>query len=450
MILKRLRRSLAGLFMCLAASGAVAAEPAPAPGPLSPAERAVILEALRDAEPPPAAASDQVLLAAVLRHAAVDAGQRVRPARIDHLWALQPPVRDLAAELAAARQGGTLRAWLASLAPVHPQYRALVAARGRYAALADQGGWAPLPAGRPFREGDKDPQVALLRTRLAVEGFGDGRAAQPDLFDAPLTRALAAFQLSHSLDGDGVLGPQTRLALNVSAGDRLDQIDANIERWRWLPHVLPAERVEVDTGGAEATLFRGGAPILQMKAVVGDRKHDTPMFASEIRSIVFNPPWNVPTSIAQAEILPKATRDPGYLARNHFSWVDGHLQQRPGPGSALGVVKFDLPSPFGVYLHDTPAKSGFARRDRALSHGCMRLEKPRELAIELLGRQRWTPDQVQQAIAAGATRRVDLETPVPLFVVHRTVVVGEGGAVIFHPDVYGWDRDLAAALAAAG
>src|SRR5690606_8341544 len=125
-----------------------------------------------------------------------------------------------------------------------------------------------------------------------------------------------------------------------------------------------------------------------------------------------------PASIARNEILPRAARDPGYLARNHFAVVDGRLQQRPGPDNALGRLKFDLPSPYGVYLHDTPGRSAFQQTVRALSHGCMRLEKPRELALALLAQQGWTATSLAAAIDSGATRRVDLQEPLPLFVIY--------------------------------
>lgn len=442
MFSKRFRRSLPILIGALfTLAGPAAAQPFSAP------ERAAMLEAL--GVDGAAARDDAELQARVLRHAAVEAGQRIRPAQVDHTWAIQPARRDLMAEFAAARQAGTLRAWLQALPPPHPQYRALAQARRRYAALVQQGGWGELPPGPPLRQGDRDPQAALLRTRLAAEGFAVAATEDPDLFDPALAAALTTFQQLRGLDVDGVLGPRSRAALNVGPDERLQQIDANLERWRWLPHALPAERIEVDIAGAEATYLRGGAPVLRMRVVVGDRQHHTPMFASELRTVVFNPPWNVPDSIARNEIWPKVRRDPGYLARNRFVVIEGRLRQLPGPKSALGVLKFDLPSPFGVYLHDTPSKSGFQRADRALSHGCMRLEKPRELAVALLGRQGWTPEGIEQAIAAGDTRRVDLSTPVPLYVVYWTAQVDGAGALILRPDIYGWDRDLTAALAAA-
>src|SRR5690606_25975911 len=203
---------------------------------------------------------------------------------------------------------------------------------------------------------------------------------------------------------------------NVSPAQRLTQIEANLERLRWLPRTLPPERVEVNVAAAEVALIRADQPVLRMRAVVGDAAHKTLMVFSWLDAVDFNPPWNVPASIARNEIWPRVARDPGYLARNHFVSLGGRLQQRPGPDNALGQIKFDLQSPYGVYLHDTPAKAVFQRSRRALSHGCMRLEKPRALAEALLAPQGWSAAEVEGAIAARTTRRVVLTSPTPLFV----------------------------------
>lgn len=435
------------LRLAVAIGALWAAGPA-AGAPLSVAEREAVVRTLAEAGLSPAGRDDEALLAALRRHAEVELGQRLRPRAVVDEWALQPARRDVARELQAAREAGRLEAWLAELSPSAPEYRALRAARTRYAALTAQG-WSALPAGPKLKAGDRGEAVVRLRARLAAEGYDPGAGSDPLLFDAGVRAALEDFQGRHGLEVDGVLGSATRAALDVPAATRLAQIDANLERRRWPPHDLPADRLEVDTGGATATLFEGGRPKLTMRVIVGDPKHPTPMFASRLEAVVFNPPWRVPGSIATKEILPRARRDPGYLARNNFTWVDGQLVQRPGPKNSLGVVKFDLPSPFGVYLHDTPGKAAFARADRALSHGCMRLEKPRELAALLLAPQGGSAESVEAAIAAGVTRRVELKTVVPLYVFHWTAVADDGGQVNFRRDVYGWDRKLAAALGGA-
>ena len=421
---------------------------------LTSAERAAMLAAIARSDEatqaPPATLDDETLHAIILRYARSEAGLRVRPGQVDRLWAIEPVERDLLAEYSQARRSATLAGWLASLSSPHQAYRALRAEHCRYAEIVDNGGWSALPPGPELRLGARHPSVAALRARLAVEGYRLAPASDPDLLDAGLADALAAFQLRHDLEPDAVLGPNTRLALDAPAEGRLLQLAMNMERWRWLPHHLPPDRLELDVGAAEAILYSGGQPRLTMRVIVGDPGHKNPMFSSRIEAVVLNPPWRVPVSIARDELLPRAARDPGYLIRNGFRRTpEGALEQRPGPANALGRVKFDLPSPFGVYLHDTPGKAAFARRERTLSHGCMRLEKPRELAAALLAGQGWTRKEIDQAIAAGATRRIELAVPLPLVVVYRTAGVDNAGAAVFRSDPYGWDSKLSAALAGA-
>lgn len=450
MALFPVRLLLAGLTAGILASAAAAAA-APTPGAaLSEAERSAIVQTLRaDGQSISTTTDDSGVTAAILSLARTELGQRIRPAEVDRLWSIQPPRRDVSAEFEAARARGQLVAWLQGLSPPYAQYANLEKARARYQAMVGSGGWSPLPKGPAPRDGRPSPLAAALRARLAAEGYAAPATAAADVFDPGLRAALVAFQGRHGLAEDGVLGPATRAALDVPAQVRLDQIDANLERWRWVPRSLPADRLEIDIAGAHAALFRAGAPTLTMRIIDGDPRHPTPMFASRLEAVIFNPPWIVPTSIARNEILPKAARNPGYLARNDFTYVNGRLIQRPGPKNSLGQIKFDLPSPFGVYLHDTPSRSLFQRPVRALSHGCMRLEKPRELALALLASQGWTGEAIDQAIAAGTTRRVELTTQVPLYVFYWTATADADGEASFRPDVYGWDRKLIQALCSA-
>ena len=273
------------LFMSLMLAGA-----APSAS-LNATDRQAIVAAVGPAW---AGADDQMLLAAAESYAARELGQRVRPQQVDRRWSIQPPRRDIRAELATAREQGRIAKWLAGLSPPFAGYRALQAVRSRYAQHAEAGGWPSLEKGTALREGDRGIAVAHLRMRLTAEGFL--RTPDGDLFDREVTRALASFQDAHALETDGVLGPVTLAALNVSAKDRLAQIDANLERWRWLPRDLPSERLEVDVAGAEATLFRMGQPALVMRVIVGDPRHSTPMFTSRIQGVIINPPWRVAAS----------------------------------------------------------------------------------------------------------------------------------------------------------
>lgn len=389
--------------------------------------------------------SDAQLDAAVIAYARTELGQRVRPGEIDRLWAIVPQPRDVPAELAAARAEGRLGAWLAALSPPDPGYRRLQAAAARYRRLAAAGGWPRLPASRMLALGATGPEVATLRARLSIEGYG-APAEDPQRFDPGLAAQLALYQGDRNLPQSRKLDAATRAALDMTASERLATLQANLERWRWLPHERPATRFELDIAAAEASLIVDGTPALQMRVVVGEARRKTPMFASALTGVVFDPPWNVPADIAAQEILPKAARDPDYLARNDYVLTDGRVQQRPGPKNALGAIKFDLTSPFGVYLHDTPAKALFARSQRTLSHGCMRLEKPQALAEALLGTQGWSPDAVAQAMAAGRTQAIALRAPLPLYVLYWTAEAPLDGRVRFRPDVYGWDKALLDAL----
>jgi len=435
------RRAFAlGFATAMFAAGAVAQ---PHGARLTTAERALIAGALNLSGD---SMSDAALLKRLLQHARVEAGQRLRPSAINPLWTLERPERDLSAELWQAISERRLATWLAGLSPSNHAYRALVTARDRYAALSATGGWLEIPAGPALAEGDRSSTIPVLRRRLAAEAREAQPVVDPTLFDAALARAVRGFQAAYGLEPDGVVGPATRAAMNISAQARLEQIEANLERWRWLPHSLPADRIEVDTGAQEATLYLDDRQALRMRVVVGRPERKTPMFAAVVEAVIVNPVWNVPSSIARNELLPAESRRPGTLARMGISSVDGRLQQRPGPANALGRIKFDMPNRFDVYLHDTPARALFERPVRAFSHGCVRLERPLELAGLLLARQDASPAHLDQAIDAGGTVRLRLARAILVYVTYRTAEVVDG-LVRFRPDIYLWDRELSAALA---
>jgi murein L,D-transpeptidase YcbB/YkuD len=228
-----------------------------------------------------------------------------------------------------------------------------------------------------------------------------------------------------------------------------------MERWRWLPQQLPADRIQVNIAAAVMSVFHADAPNLTMRAVTGRPGDETPMLQSTIHSIVLNPPWNVPSSIASKELWPKERAHPGYLARNDFIVIPtgagtSRLQQKAGPKAALGLVKFDFDNPYGVYLHDTPSRSKFASFSRLASHGCVRLEKPIPLAKQLLASSPdWQPDVVDATIAAGKTVRAQLAQPIAVFLLYWTAYMTPDGQMNFRDDPYGWDRVLVQRIAAA-
>ena len=221
---------------------------------------------------------------------------------------------------------------------------------------------------------------------------------------------------------------------------RLRQIAVNLERLRWLPRNLPADRVWVNTANAQLVLYQGGQPVFTTRVVVGEVDKQTPEFQTTIDSLLFNPPWNVPPSIATKEILPKLARDPDYLTRhNMVTRSNGAIQQLPGAGTALGQLKFEMQDRFDVYLHDTPLKNLFSRDNRRQSHGCVRVQNPRELAALLLQQP---VEAINKGIALGYTNRRMLPAPVPVFLVYQTAFAGANGGVEFRPDFYQRDDEI--------
>lgn len=436
--------------LALAAGLAVSARAAPPAGlVLSAGDRSALFAAFGRAgrTPPAPEEGDPALWTAAEALARIELGQRLRPADLDPLWAQYPVRRDPAAEMAGAHAAGTLARWAGALSPEEAAYADLVRVRARYAGIVARGGWPGLPGDLRLRPGDAGPRVLDLRRRLAAEGDAPAEPERPEVFDPSLKKALAGWQGRNGLDPDGVLGPASLRRMNIPATDRLAQVESNLERWRWLPRPLPADRLEIDTGGAVGALYRDGRPVHAFRVIAGAVRDPTPLFLSAINGVVLNPPWNVPDRIAREEILPKAARDPGYLARNRFVRIDGRLQQAPGPNSALGLVKFDLVSPFGVYLHDTPGRDAFRLAGRHLSHGCMRVERPLVLADLLLETQGRGGARLTSDLSTGRTQRIALARSVPLVVVHWTVRSEADGRAGFLDDVYGWDARVNAALA---
>jgi murein L,D-transpeptidase YcbB/YkuD len=359
-------------------------------------------------------------------------------------WGVRPPPYDPRPDFIAAVTNDRLDQWLDSLPPPYSGYNALRRGLAAYREIAAKGGWKPIPAGPVFGLGEKGPRAAALRARLAAEDPAVD-AGGPAQVDADLQQAIARAQRRFGLKPDGIVTPETLATLNQPIGQLVLQIIANLERWRWLPPTMPATRLQVNSGAAIVTLFQNDAPVLSMKAVSGRPGDETPMLFSKIHSIVLNPPWNVPETIARKELYPKGS---AYLRRNGFVTLrtEGggtRLQQRAGPKSALGRFKFDFDNPYGVYLHDTPTQSTFGHYTRQASHGCVRLEKPQPLAEMLLSADpRWTPDAIAAAVDTGDTQRVRLPQQVPVFIFYWTAFASPDGSMNFRSDPYNWDRLL--------
>ena len=384
----------------------------------------------------------------LLRYVSDVAQGRFDPAAANPYWTQRPQAVDTTAILREAVESKDVEKTLKGLLPQNPQYAALREALERHRAIAARGGWATtLPARLTLRPGQRSPFVPALRARLAAEGDlrDAGHVAKAEVFDAALASALKRFESRHGLTPDGVLDRQAADALNVPVEDRIRQIELNLERWRWLSPALSDRFILVNIPAFELHAFDGGRPVLRMRVVSGSAaRTPTPVFGRAMTQVVFRPWWNVPTSIAEAEIMPAVFRDRGYLRRRNMELVRGdggtQLRQRPGPGNALGLVKFLLPNPFGVYLHDTSEDGVFARTRRDASHGCVRVERPFELArFVLAGAPEWSPMRIRAAMAAGSERHVTLPEPLPVFITYLTVWADADGLTRFYPDVYEHD-----------
>lgn len=399
--------------------------------------------AIPDAEP---AATEILLSDAFMRYALALGRGLVTMDDVYGDWGVPQPALDPAAVLARALDHG-VGATLTALPPQDTGYVRLRQAYLRYRDLTQHAAWTPINLKPPLKPGTAGPDVVKLRQRLAAEGFvppGDS-----PVFDSALSGAVSRFQIARGLPPDGAVGLATLTALNVTPDARLRTIRLNLERHRAMPHVEPPTRIVVNVPDATVVLYQPRQPPLTMRVVVGGPNRQTPVLATTMNALLLNPPWIVPQSIAVKEILPLAHKDPDYLANNDYVLNGQQLIQLPGPKNALGKIKFEFPNRFDVYLHDTPAKTLFARTRRALSHGCIRVENPRELARRLMADDpKWTMDALDAAIATGKTQRVTLPHPVPVSIVYWTAFVDDDSTVEFRDDIYGRDQRLDEALVA--
>lgn len=401
---------------------------------------------------------------------------RVDPASVGHHLPARGDRSALPASLRQAAAAGHTIDTVTAAMPLLGGYEGLRDGLVKYRALAAGPALPALPADSPsIHVGEPLPWGAALRAHLAA--FGDlapsTLSIPADVYDPSLESAVKQFQRRHGLTDDGVIGKSTLAALRVPVTVRVQQIEMALERLRWLPRDLTGRVILVNIPMYRLSAFdtiRSTAPTMTMKVVVGTRgRYSTPVFVSQVEHVVFRPYWNIPRSIVHGEILPKARVNPGYLAAHRYELVRGNsdrgevvpvspgalqdlangalrLRQRPGPGNALGLVKFDLPNEYDVFLHDTPSQSAFQRDQRALSHGCVRLEKPFDLAAWVLDAPAWSRDQVTDATTGRDAQMVRVERPVHVVLLYTTAAADADGTVHFAPDIYGHDVRLLRAL----
>lgn len=322
---------------------------------------------------------------------------------------------------------------------------ALQAAMNEYQMLAAAGGWATVPPGPKLEVAMQGPRVLALSERLAATH--DLESAPSDLFDETLAAAVRRFQQRHGLAIDTVVGNATLRALNVPIEDRLRTMSINLHRLQSEQSGWGERYLMVNTAAATYRLVDGGKLKFERPAIVGRASWPTPRLDGVIERLDFNPYWTVPPRIASIEIFPKVQRDPGYLDRHHMHYVGGQIRQDPGADNPLGVVKFFFENPYSVYLHDTNNRGLFARPDRFMSHGCIRVSEALDLARYLLKDDlEWPESRIKDVVDSGRNMRVPLKIAMPIHIVYYTSWVDGDGIVQFRNDIYGRDRDELAAL----
>jgi len=372
-----------------------------------------------------------------------------QPSDFAQAWHINPMEERVDSALVLTLREDDLAGGLRRMRPEDPGYDSLRVRLAQYHKVIAAGGWPTIASGRALRLGDAgSARIAALRIRLTSEGYLSDSAPARGVYDKPLAAAVKDFQAHHAIGASGVLTDETVQALNLPADYRAAQVAANLERYRWMPRSLGTRYIMVNVPAFTLTAFDSGMKALQMRVIVGKDYEDkaTPVFSDSMQFVIFRPYWNVTPDIAAKEIFPKEETDPGFMASQDMEVYNDHgrraVRQRPGPKNALGFVKFMFPNDYNIYLHDTPNHELFNKDVRAFSHGCIRVEKPSDLAQWVLG---WSPERVDAAMHGSNNHEVDLPQKVPVYIVYFTTYVDEG-QIYFGNDLYDRDNKLVATM----
>ena len=399
---------------------------------------------------------------------------RFTAAKIDPDWYISQPYFDAVSFLSEAIDTDNLQHFLENLAPEIPSYRLLRDALAKYRALvARQISWQHIPRTHLIRPNDTHPIIPLIRKRIA-QAFDIHSKTEYNLalskenetsqrYDIDLVNAIKAFQFQHGLNTDGLIGENTLNALNKTPLEKVQQLRINMERLRWLPRDLGNRYLLVNIAGFQLAAIENNQYILDMRIIVGRNYRSTPSFHSRITHLVVNPFWNIPTSIARKDLLPKQQKNPNYFSSLNIKVYPNYaynsepinpdtidwtaigsgfpytLRQDPGHQNALGTIKFMLPNRFSIYLHDTPSKELFDKDIRTFSSGCIRLEKPLQLARFTL-RDDTSIEMLKEQISSGKTIQINLPDPLPTYIVYLTTWVDSQNKIHYSPDTYERDK----------
>jgi len=351
--------------------------------------------------------------------------------------------------------------FMRALSPTATPYLQLQAALTRYRTYQARGGWTTLPSEMKLELGTTHAAVFDLRRRLELTDNLEPSTANPQRFDNSLLAAVMRFQVRHGLTADGIVGGQTRRALNESVDRKIERLALNLDRWRQLPRNLPRNRVMVNIPEYQLRLYQEHEETLAMRVVVGSKDNPTPVIHGRLDHLVFNPYWYPTKRITRREILPSVQQDPSYLARTGMEVLRGkkpvdatniawneftgtslpyRFRQLPGPKNSLGEVKFIFPNKHAVYMHDTPIRSQFSHDARAYSHGCIRLEQPKALASAILGWERgWSEADIAKKMLGDRPKYTKFKETLDIYLVYLTANVTNDD-VFFYTDIYAHDR----------
>lgn len=332
---------------------------------------------------------------------------------------------------------------------VNQSYKLLKDQLGSYLKIAKDGGWPQVnPVKKSLKKGASSPDIAIIKKRLMITGDLAGNDTS-QVFNDTLSMAVKNFQSRHGFTPTGIISDSLVKEMNVPAVQRVEQLLMNMDRMRWLANEPTGNLIVVNIPEFMMHIYEGKEKYADIVVVVGKEGHNTMMFNGDLNQVVFSPYWNVPPSIVAKEILPAIDKNPNYIAKENME-ITGNddglpvVRQKPGPGNALGKVKFLFPNSFNIYFHDTPSKSLFEKDKRAYSHGCIRVKEPEKLANYVLRNQpEWTPEKINEAMNSGDEKYVKVKNPIPVIITYYTAWVDENGKLNFREDIYGHDERLA-------
>jgi len=412
---------------------------------------------------------------------------KISPNSIEQHFEIERDTAYVADDLAYALNNSSIQAYYQNIAPHYNQYEKLKCVLGEY---LEKEPWDSISCELTLKVGMKHDHVADLRKRLGFENTSPNDIKfdtlfytapnnptiidsfslvpadsifNPFVYDSLLYQQVNQFQSHHGLEPDGEVGPATFDQLNVPLEKRIEQLSVNLERWRWMPREIGNRYIIVNIAGYYLQFYDEDTISFTKKVVVGKPYTRTPVFSDQMRYLELNPYWTAPYSISSREILPKLKKDPSYLARNemvlfkagkevdpfsvdwsmisrsNFPYV---VRQSPGYKNALGAVKFMFPNQYNVYIHDTPSKSRFEEMYRPFSHGCVRLHEPIQMAEHILADTKWTPKKIKQQLNKRKNKRINLDEPIPVYIMYWTVWVNDDGIPYFMEDIYNRDEKV--------